>query len=420
MPTNKKLSAVQGSVLSKNAAAKPKPSKRRAVKKSPKKTSVPKLSVVAPELKDHIISPPPAQPTDHYYWNTLAWFGVSMLGILITVGLIIWTISLKNPPQKPLAIKPAVERSLFNAVAPLTGLPTMQENTIRRPWAVVVENFFTVRPQAGLSSADIVFESPTEGGITRLVAIYQSQLPANVGPIRSARSYFNDWLRPFAPFFSHSGGSDKALRQLKNGYGGIIDLNEFFHGTAYSRSSSFLPPHNLFTSSEKFYSYLEQNNYELNESVPLLTFTNSLPPAEVVNKITVPYLPQEYEVTYEFQAISNDYQRLVAGTTQLDASTNKVLTVKNVVVLFTDITPIPNDPLLRVELKTIGSGEARVYTGGQMYSGIWEKSTPDSMITLTNNSGQLLPLQPGNTWISVIDSSELQKFSINTAKPEPN
>ena len=393
-------------------------SKRPSVGKNKPRRPIPQLADIAPELKPHIVSQVKPPSPDHY-WSTLAGVGVTLLGILVATGSAMWLVSFKQPRPRAVAVQPIAKSTPLTATAPLTGLPAAPETVTQRPWAVVVENFFTVRPQSGLGSADIVFESPTEGGITRLVAIYQSQLPKLIGPVRSARSYFNDWARPFAPLYSHSGGSDKALQQLRNGYGDITDVNEFFHGAAYTRNTSINPPHNLFTTPERFLTYARNNNFALVSEVPKLNFVTKLPPAPTINHLTLPYLPSEYEVTYEYQAAAGVYQRLVDGTTQLDANSNQVLTVKNVIVIFTDIDPIPGDPLLRVNLRTLGTGEARVYTGGLVYSGTWRKNSADSLIELTDNLGQTLPLQPGNTWVSVMDTSAAVDLSAGISnKPE--
>jgi len=416
MPT-KKATALPVKNSGKKVNRKPQTTKKPVRKKS---TSIliPKLPDVAPELKEHIVSPVHAVTSDSY-WFYLAWFGVTMLGILIATGSATWLAALKKQTARlvnqPTIIAPAqVEATV---TAPLTGLPATKETISRRPWAVVVENFVTVRPQAGLGAADIVFESPTEGGITRLLAVYQSQLPKLVGPIRSARSYFNDWIRPLSPFYSHSGGSDRALQQLRLGYGGIIDINEFFHGAAYARESRFQAPHNLFTTPERFFSYLQNNNYNLTSEVPSLNFVTNLPPGLAAKQVTIPYSPEAYAVTYEYQPGPGNYQRLVNGTTQLDAATNQVITVKNVVVMFTDITPIPYDPLLRVELRTLGSGEARIYTGGQVYAGFWRKATSDSLLEFIDSQGRPLPLQPGNTWVTVTDAALATAMPLPAAVP---
>lgn len=403
-------------ITKKSAVKKSKVVSPSPIKKPSSKPTLPKLSEVAPELKSFIISSAQVK-NDYSYWQALAWAALGLIGILVATGSAIWLVDLKTPKPKTVKTQPLTTSTQLTEVSPLTGLPTSSDTITRRPWAVVVENFFTVRPQSGLSAADIVFESPTEGGITRLVAIYQSQLPTLVGPIRSARSYFNDWIRPFAPFFSHSGGSDRALQQLRAGYGNIIDINEFFHGAAYTRQPGLNAPHNLFTTPDKFYNYLENNNYKTSINPPQLSFTSTLPAAPEITNITLPYTPREYEVTYEYQPLNDNYQRLVDGTTQLDATNNKILTVKNVVALLTDIDPIPGDPLLRVELRTIGAGEARVYTGGKVYTGTWRKNSPDSLIELVDSSGIPLPLQPGNTWFSVLDSSAASSLPTSAAYP---
>ncbi|MDK2599385.1 DUF3048 domain-containing protein [Bacillus stercoris] len=84
--------------------------------------------------------------------------------------------------------KDAVPDSAKKPKAPLTGLEIEQKVTERRPVAVVVNNHPKARPQSGLSKADIVIEALAEGQITRFLAIFQSQMPETVGPVRSARN----------------------------------------------------------------------------------------------------------------------------------------------------------------------------------------------------------------------------------------
>ena len=82
----------------------------------------------------------------------------------------------------------------------------------RRPLAVMIENHADSRPQSGLSRADVVYEAVAEGGISRFLAVFYcgaaagSAKPYDVGPVRSARTYFLDWASEYAdyPLYLHA------------------------------------------------------------------------------------------------------------------------------------------------------------------------------------------------------------------------
>ncbi|MBU1039056.1 DUF3048 domain-containing protein [Patescibacteria group bacterium] len=431
--TSQKKQPVVKKTISKQPA-KPKPTtKRKKPLRRPKKPAPKKVTSAKPSVGAKTIQPitennfPPAtltyQKTPTSYWSWLIGFTIVALALLIVSGLIsIFSFSNNFKKNSPLAPTPPVQDSLLQpaltALAPLTGLKTDEVSARRRPWAIIIENFPTVRPQSGLSFADVVIESPTEGGITRFAAIFQSQLPTGqIGPIRSARSYFNDWLRPLAPFFSHSGGSTKALQQLAKGYGDIQDVNEFYNGSAYQRNNSLNAPHNLFTTAEKFFSYVQQKNWPSQQNIQPLNFSTNYQPGQPANQIMIPYQPEEYTVTYQYLPESKVYQRSLMGVKQTDASNNQPILVTNAIVLATDIDPIPNDELKRTELRTLGTGTAWLFTNGQIYKGQWRKDKPDSYLEFVDSSGQPLPLQPGNTWISVIDNSLLKDIKIDSLLP---
>lgn len=425
MPTNKNQEPKMIKPINKIS----KVTKKSTVKKVRSKKTVKKILTTAPVIAPTITDTPESIATDTSQinsnlirdlknWKILAWFGITTLVVLLVISIIaILTgpeinnkanyVVVDNRPAKKIE-----DSTIKQLPAPLTGLPMDIKFLQRRPWAVVVENFPTVRPQFGLSQADIIFESPTEGGITRFLAIYQSQMPDKVGPIRSARSFFNDWARPYSPYYSHSGGSTLALKQLSQGYGNIFDVNEFYNGAAYARDNSKDAPHNLFTTAEKFLSYIKTKDTAEGSVVPAMSFVDQLVGSTTAEKVTVPYKPEEYEVTFNYQTTDGYYERQVMGQTLTDANTNSPLRLSNVVVLFTDIIPIPNDSLKRVDLRTIGQGKVLVFSNGQQYTGTWQKNSPDSQITFMDENKQPIPFKPGQTWISVIDKSSLKSVTV--------
>src|SRR3989338_101365 len=129
-----------------------------------------------------------------------------------------------------------------NQTCPLNGLAyTTTEKNLwekRRPLTVMIENHQEARPQSGITSADIVYEAVAEGGITRFLAIYHCQNFAQVGPVRSARTYFLDWISEYvdSPLYVHVGGANtpgpaNALGQIEDyGWGAYNDMNQFSIG----------------------------------------------------------------------------------------------------------------------------------------------------------------------------------------------
>lgn len=348
--------------------------------------------------------PPLVQPTQVRPW--LAAFGVvALIVLVVSIGL-----ASSRSPQSA-GSKPKSNGASGGDLqaptvpAPLSGRPVPIDVPLRRPWGVMIENLPEIRPQSSLSSADLVIEAPTEGGITRALALFQSQLPTGlIGPVRSARPYFNDWASTFRALYSHSGGSAEALKQLKSGYGELIDVNEFFNGDAYERLPDRKAPHNLFTSAERFWNYLIARDLSRTVEVPRLTFREPEVLGAAASSVTIPYYPAEYRVRYDWRSQDQSYLRAVGGTTQFDAVTNLPLRITNVLVLITDVTPVPRDPLLKVNIRTLGDGPAILFSRGARYDGTWAKADLASPLIFTGSDGQPLPLAPGNTWISVIDA----------------
>lgn len=393
--------------------SKPKTRKISSKKRTTKKSNTPAVSFMPPKSTALTNK----KSTSNYnYWIWLAWIG-AVIVIILTVGtsaVLFYTKPIHKIVFIPEQNIPSTKN--LTIAAPLTGQQVAPEIATRRPWAVVIGNLPAARPQTGLSSADVVIEAPAEAGITRYLAIYQSQLPEKVGGIRSARPYFNDWASAFGALYSHSGGSAEALAQLKNGYGNLQDVNEFFNQYAYERDSAKKTPHNLFTTAERFWNYITAKNWIGAITHPYLIFASNLPTSTPATTITIPYDPAEYKVRYDWRPNEKIYLRAVGGNTQLEASTKEPLKIKNVIVMLTDITPIPKDPDLKVNITTIGSGKVILFSNGQQYLGYWSKPTLTSQLSFTDAQGNPLPLLPGNTWISVIDSS-MEKLIKANATP---
>ena len=130
---------------------------------------------------------------------------------------------------------------------PLTGESTT-EKSIHRPISVMVNNHPQARPQYGLEQADIVYEFLAEGGVTRFLAVYQSEMPEKFGPVRSARPYFVELAKGFDSLYIFHGWSPDAKELIQSGY--IDSLNGLsYDGTLFKRHHSE-SPHNSYITYE--------------------------------------------------------------------------------------------------------------------------------------------------------------------------
>ncbi|MGB9680810.1 MAG: DUF3048 domain-containing protein, partial [Minisyncoccia bacterium] len=139
---------------------------------------------------------------------------------------------------------------------PIDGVWTTPERAFRHPLAVSIENHPESRPQSGLDKASLIFESPTEGGITRFLAFFVENDVQKLGPVRSARTYFLDWLSEFDGIFAHCGGNADALALIPS-YN-IKDLDEFNFPKIYWRTYDRYPPHNLYTKTDNLWQKAEE------------------------------------------------------------------------------------------------------------------------------------------------------------------
>src|SRR5581483_6348891 len=127
---------------------------------------------------------------------------------------------------------PPVSASSMHAQQPttvastLTGLPVDPSVNKRQVTAVMIENSLDARPQSGLDQAGIVFEALAEGGVTRFMALFQDTQPDYIGPVRSARPYYIQWLLGYDAAYAHVGGSPDALNDITAWH--VKDLNQFY------------------------------------------------------------------------------------------------------------------------------------------------------------------------------------------------
>ncbi|MFL6517468.1 MAG: DUF3048 domain-containing protein, partial [Bacillus sp. (in: firmicutes)] len=153
---------------------------------------------------------------------------------------------------------------------PLTGVGS-ETSTDTRAVAVMINNHPKARPQSGLTKADLVYEILAEGDITRFLAVFQSEKPKNIGPVRSARDYYIYLAKGLNALYIAHGYSPEAKKLLKSNY--IDNLNGIvYDGTLFKRSKTRKAPHNSYITYENILKGAKQKDYSMEKGPAPLTF----------------------------------------------------------------------------------------------------------------------------------------------------
>ncbi len=335
--------------------------------------------------------------------------------------------------------------------APLTGLPVKQPS-LARPIAVMINNAPAARPQSGLAQADMVYEVLAEGGITRLIAVYQSYHgDVTIGPVRSIRPYLIGIGESVGALLVHAGGSPEAYSILQQGKKEHLD--EITNASApFWRDSSRKAPHNLYTNEEKLRKGALQKNYKQEITIPTYPFlpsttaksststttdslntdhsslptdtnslkadtvsadnkdsisandsssTSSATTATKASLIELQFLLESYKVGYKYNSTTGLYTRSMNNEPHIDLNSGKPLTASNVMVLGGDYKVL--DDIGRLSLNLNAGGEAILFQQGQQIKGQWSKKSGD-VIRFSSN-GQEVPLVPGVTYYNIVPNS---------------
>jgi hypothetical protein len=291
---------------------------------------------------------------------------------------------------------------------PLTGLPAPSPEAITvRVVSVKIENSTAARPQTGLDRADIVYETVTEGGITRFNALFQSQTPPTVGPVRSARPSDFSIVPQYMALFAHCGGDAAVRTELKN-RSLFDDMDQFFNPGPYRRDKGRPAPHNLYLSIAKLRVAAVQNRgYEPTATVTGLAFAKASAPATpTITQVTVPFSSSNV-VTWKFSAGTGAYARAINGKSHVDKASGKQYTARNVVILWALVQKYAAAGTASqvLEIQLTGSGRATVFRDGQRVDGTWRASATAPPV-LRDGSGAVIELAQGNTWFQVIANDQ--------------
>ncbi len=286
-------------------------------------------------------------------------------------------------------------------LAPLTGEVVPAGSVDNPSLAAKIDNTLPARPQVGLDHTDIVFEELVEGGITRYVAIWQSDVPKEIGPIRSIRPMDPDIVSAFGGIITYSGGQQRfvALMRATNVYNAIHGQSDT--GDLMYRTKTKIAPHNVIVLASALVARhgaipAPRQQFAFSTDVASATATKDGSAARVLKLRFSPISTP----TWTFDAAAGVYKRAQRAGKDMDSSGHQLSAV-NVIVLRVGVAAYKGVPKTDI----IGTGSALVSTGGKTISATWSKASSTSVIRLTDSQGVTIRLAPGNSWIELVPTS---------------
>ncbi|WP_053943459.1 DUF3048 domain-containing protein [Kallipyga gabonensis] len=289
------------------------------------------------------------------------------------------------------------------------GLEIEEDQVGLRPMMVMIDNQYYARNQANLTKASIVWEMRVEGEFTRYMALFEQKPGQNdflVGPIRSARPNFVTIANQYGAIYAHHGGSADGLRLIDRL--GLDDLEAMREGGNLFfryRKTGKRPPHDSYFNLEDAFKQAEKKGYEQEGKNVGFSFHPIFEPldhGESAQSFLLDYQGKLNNIEFKYLPEKQAYERYREGTLQVDEGTEEPVLSTNVIIQYANSYIYDNKG--HKAFDSIGEGKGFYVTGGKVIPIRWEKSddhiNPTRFLT---EDGEELVLNPGLTWICVID-----------------
>jgi hypothetical protein len=271
---------------------------------------------------------------------------------------------------------------------------------------IKIGNYPDDRPSAGLNQADIVFEEPVEGAITRLLAVFQCQGTSLVGDLRSTREPDVGILSQLSdPLFVHAGGIAPVIALLAAAPLIDDDLYTGDRGSAIIQEPGRVAPYATFVNTASLWAF---NPTDTKTPAPIFRYSSDLPAGAVAGSgasVHIPYSATS-DVTWKWSP-SSGYLRYYSGSPDILIGGSQTRAT-NLVIMTVQTSNGPwvenSEGGLEVQVTSLGSGPLLVMRGGAAIAGTWSRSSATQPAALTSAGGKPITLQPGNTWVELVPS----------------
>lgn len=298
-----------------------------------------------------------------------------------------------TPPPDP---RPAV-------VWPLTGLDATEASEAQRDrpaLSIKIENTQEARPQSNLEFADVVFEEYVEAGISRLIAVYHSDYPKSVGPIRSLRPMDRNLVSQFSKVIVFSGAQRRFINAARKS--GMVTIAQDVGSYGFFRTNDKPAPHNLHGYLEDFQQQSKgetapKQQWPFAYPADLATATTEGKPASNIKINMSSYAKPQWKWDDDkdvWLRYERDTPHTTAAGTQLSAS--------NVVMLWVTIQYTSAPKSVPETLVAGKSGKGYIATGGAYIPIKWTKKGQWDPFVFTTADGEPVVFAPGQTWVELV------------------
>lgn len=283
---------------------------------------------------------------------------------------------------------------------PLTGEVIEDGGGTNASIASKIDNLIDARPQVGLQYTDLVFEELVEGGITRYVAVWQSQIPKEYGPVRSIRGMDPAIVSPLGGIITYSGGQPIFVKGIKAT--DVVNVSQDDYGSdssLFHRITTKTAPHNVIASGKNI---MEKFGDGVDAPAQQFPFADALatssPVAEGTPTSTVTAtFSTSSQRTWKYSEKKGVWLRSQNGVKDVDDKGDRISAV-NVVTLRVTLKTISHTPVSQL----VGTGKATVSAGGKTIEGTYTKKSKKGKIRIVDAAGNPINLAPGNTWIELV------------------
>lgn len=340
-------------------------------------------------------------------WVRKAW-PYLLTGAVLVLGLsyFLFRFALSGPSADTSGDLPLMPVATSTPVAPgfardLDGVIVDASAVSLQPYAVMVETLLDARPMSGIAQANLVIEAPVEGGITRLMAVYDaSSTIEKIGPVRSARPYFVEWAKSLNAVYAHVGGSPDALNRI-SGLMGFRNLDEMGSGQFFWRAKDRYAPHNAYTSTDLLEKAVAARKWRPEKFQSWTYDSASTSETGDVTRISIPYGGQS-NVKWTYDKAIDGYWRTMGYKTHTD-SDGTAVSAKNILVILTEQRVL--DDAGRLSIRTAGTGKAILFRNGYAQEAQWIRDA-GTFIRVQTSDGRPVSFVRGTTWVEVVTDTD--------------
>jgi len=325
--------------------------------------------------------------------------GITSVGVL--VGGAVGVLAVTGNADKVPGLGAIVHQT---ETCPLTGVERPSGKVPDRPaLAIKVENLPDARPQAGIENADVIYEEPVEGGITRFIVIYQCRDSKRVGPVRSARFTDVDILPQYGTqtLFGFAGGAPPVEQRIQDSGLNDVNFQQPKAVAAYVRDPEREAPHDLYTSTGGLY---RAGGTDGGKPVEVLQFSDDVPStAKRAKSVELDFSPTA-DVFWTY-AKGRDLWVRSYDTGPAELENGHSIAARNVVVQVitlkdTGIVDAAGNP--SPEVVATGTGKCLIFRNGKVIRGTWSRPKLSDVTTYEDRAGNQIALAPGTTWIELL------------------